>query len=378
MISGPHWRAFFGTSSPITCSVSRRMLKCSLVTKREFSLHTNPTTSTGSVRVLYIGGEGRSGSTVLATILGSYPDIVTIGEFRLVWQALKRNLLCGCGTPVLACPFWSQVGDVAFGGWNSFDINKMMRADDRYVRHYYIPRHIALRSRRDSADLRDFRQALGRLYRAIGQVSGARIIVDSTKRASYAFVLHDVPEVDLRLVHLVRDSRGVAYSNTKADVVRPEFADDPDVTALHMPTQPYWRTALDWEVKNLLFYLIVDRSYRCRVTYEAFMANPAEQLNRILALVDAPRPGGHSWDSKERSYDSIAFHTLGGNPVRFRRGTVSLSADTDWQTKMTSRQKLLVSTLTLPLLLAYGYPIFDSHRRGEPRDSKPSTGSSSP
>ena len=154
--------------------------ECSLVTNREFSLHTKATTSTGSVRVLYIGGEGRSGSTVLATILGSYPDIVTIGEFRLVWQALKRNLLCGCGTPVLACPFWSQVGDVAFGGWNSFDVNEMMRADARYVRHCYIPRHIALRSRRDSADLRDFRQALGQLYLAIGQVSGARTL--STRR----------------------------------------------------------------------------------------------------------------------------------------------------------------------------------------------------
>ena len=209
MISGPHLRAFFGTSSPTTCFVWRRMPKCSLVTNRESHAAHEGNDVNGQRSVLYIGGEGRSGSTVLATILGSYPDIVTIGEFRLVWQALKRNLLCGCGTPVLACPFWSQVGDVAFGGWNSFDVNEMMRADARYVRHCYIPRHIALRSRRDSADLRDFRQALGQLYRAIGQVSGARTIVDSTKRASYAFVLRYVPRGSIsHWCICLRDSRG--------------------------------------------------------------------------------------------------------------------------------------------------------------------------
>ena len=32
--------------------------------------------------VLYVGGEGRSGSTVLSTILGSYDGVVSIGEFR--------------------------------------------------------------------------------------------------------------------------------------------------------------------------------------------------------------------------------------------------------------------------------------------------------
>src|SRR5580700_10309688 len=92
--------------------------------------------------VLYLGGEGRSGSTVLSTILGSFAGVAAIGEFRIVWHALKDDELCGCGTPVSQCEFWTAVAESAFGGWGAIDVERLLRADERFVRHRSILRHL--------------------------------------------------------------------------------------------------------------------------------------------------------------------------------------------------------------------------------------------
>jgi hypothetical protein len=188
-----------------------------------------------------------------------------------------------------------------------------------------------LRSRFEGSDVNAYRQTIGRLYDAIRQVSGSRIIVDSTKRASYAYVLRDVPGIDLRVVHLVRDSRGVAYSNAKAQVILPEFAHDPNALSVSMPVQPLWRTAIDWQVKNLLFYPLTQGSKRRRVKYENLIAHPSEELNAILEYAGAEPHENGSWDKATHSFDSLPHHTLSGNPVRFRRGRVRLELDDEWK-----------------------------------------------
>src|ERR1700722_13025277 len=148
---------------------------------------------TGVTTVLYVGGESRSGSTVLSVILGGYGGVVAIGEFRALWKALERNELCGCGQPVKACEFWMAVGEHAYGGWEAVDIDSMLRADRMLARHRAIPRHMVRDSRSGSRDLETYRATLGHLYEAVRRVSGSRIIVDSTKDPSYAYVLGHVP-----------------------------------------------------------------------------------------------------------------------------------------------------------------------------------------
>src|SRR5689334_4402568 len=76
----------------------------------------------GTVRVLYIGGFGRSGTTLLNRMLGELPDVCAIGETVNLWhQGLLRNERCGCGCAFFDCPFWREVGRRAFGGWSSID-----------------------------------------------------------------------------------------------------------------------------------------------------------------------------------------------------------------------------------------------------------------
>ncbi len=311
--------------------------------------------SSSETTVLYVGGEGRSGSTVLSAILGSCEGLVAVGELRTVWRALKTKQLCGCGEPIFHCQFWTAVGNYAYGGWASLDIDAMLSADQRLARHRAIARHIVRGTRRAGSDLTTHRETLGRLYEAIGAISGCRIVVDSTKDPSYAYVLRGVPGIDLRVVNLVRDSRGVAYSNAKPQIVRPELVQKPNGEPLYMPTWPLWRTAVSWELKNLLFYLLVKASDRRLVKYENMVARPAEELSSIRGFAGAEWFDNGSWDEDTHTFEVLPHHTLGGNPVRFGRGRVRLEPDDEWKIKMSGGEKTLVTAITFPMLLAYGY-----------------------
>src|SRR5690349_13356603 len=80
-------------------------------------------------QVLYIAGEGRSGSTVLAALLGTYENYVSVGEIRGVWRAVETDELCGCGLQFSQCPFWTEVGRDAFGGWEHVDHERLIGLD---------------------------------------------------------------------------------------------------------------------------------------------------------------------------------------------------------------------------------------------------------
>ena len=173
---------------------------------------------TGQATVLYIGGHGRSGSTILAQTLGQIPGFVNVGELWQIWhRGLRENERCGCGQLFHSCEFWRAVGDEAFGGWQNVDVDKMVAFRPylkrrRYAPHFALAAKTNVRTRQMNALLEEGGPVLERLHRAIQTVSGAEVIVDSSKRFSYAVLLSLLPFADLRVVHLVRDSRAVAYS----------------------------------------------------------------------------------------------------------------------------------------------------------------------
>jgi len=62
------------------------------------------------IKVLYITGWGRSGSTILDNIMGQIDGFFSVGELRYIWDRnLIENRLCGCGVPLEECPIWSQI-----------------------------------------------------------------------------------------------------------------------------------------------------------------------------------------------------------------------------------------------------------------------------
>jgi hypothetical protein len=310
----------------------------------------------GGVEVLYIGGEGRSGSTVLAALLGTWTGFVSVGEIRGVWRALDTDELCGCGEHFSACPFWTAVGERAFGGWDGVDHRALIQADTELARHRRLVRVLRGRRSRFGEEYGALTDALGRLYAAVADETGGATIVDSTKDPQYALILRGVAGLDLRLVHLVRDSRGVAFSWGKKNVERPEYADHPQLRGTPMNTRPVVRAALEWSAKNLLMESLGRSAPHVRVRYEDLFPDARRELARIVELAGTPELAAALPDPLT-SFDAQPLHTVGGNRVRFRRGPTELARDEQWRTDMPARKRNEVTALTLPLLKAYGYPV---------------------
>jgi hypothetical protein len=305
------------------------------------------------VRVLYIGGCGRSGSTLLDRMLGELPGFVSTGEVRFIWErGLVENRLCGCGEPFRECPFWRSVGEEAFGGWDALDANDMVALDRSVNRHRYLPLLVAPRlSRSFQKRLERYVEILGRLYAAIDRVSGGACIVDSTKDPPFAFLLRRVPTLDLRIVHLVRDSRGVAFSWTKK-VRRPEDGDVPRFMHTYHPVDMGCR----WVVYNACFHLLGRLGVPgLMMRYEEVVASPRREIERATALV-GEKIGDNSLDFLNgRQVELGVHHTISGNPMRFQRGAIELALDEEWRSRLSPVHRRMVSVFTFPLLLRYGY-----------------------
>jgi hypothetical protein len=307
-------------------------------------------------KVLYIGGFGRSGSTLVERILGQLPGFCSAGEIVFLWQrGLIDGQLCGCGTPVPECDFWTRVGKTAFGGWDQIDAAEMLALQKRVDRNRYIPSMVAPRLRPQAlADFERYTDVLSKLYRAIGEVAGARVVIDASKHASTAFLLRKVPGIDLRVVHLVRDSRGVAYSWTK-EVRKPEVTGDDAFMPVYSPSS----SGRQWVAYNLLFdgLGVLDRTMLLR--YEALLENPRQGLERILAHATEPvTPESFAFLGSDAAggYVNLSVdHTVAGNPMRFHQGRLDLRLDQAWTTKLPDRDRKVVTAITWPLQVRYGY-----------------------
>lgn len=299
-----------------------------------------------NIKVLLIAGYGRSGSTLLDRLLGQLPGVVSIGEFFWIWRwGFKDNLLCGCGTPFSDCVFWHEVMTCAFGS-DGVDVDRMITVQNTIEgKRYGLP----LSSYRKRQQLREYSQALAKVYSAIKTVSGCNIIVDSSKAPSRGFLLRRMHEVELYVVHIVRDSRAVAYSWQRKQL-RPEIYWKEDF----MPRKAAYHSALVWNAANTLSHLLESgRTHYELVRYEDLVCDPRREIARLSRWLGKADVKLEFLDGLKA--DLRSSHTVAGNPMRFKHGVIEIRPDMEWRTKMAKADRALISLLTWPLLFRYGY-----------------------
>lgn len=304
-----------------------------------------------SVRVLFIGGWGRSGSTLLDLLLGQAPGVFSAGEIREIWQSgCVENRPCGCGQAFRSCPFWSRVGKEAFGGWDRLDIERVLRLryslDRAWAAPLLFPGAWSPLGRR----VDDYVRVLSRLYRAIKQVSGAEVIVDSSNLSSHAMLLKAVPSLDMRVVHLVRDSRGVAFSWKKSVPKRTTTGHD-----ARLPQYGLASSSLRWVLYNGMVELLRLRCPYLFVRYEDVVVHPQQHASRILRHAGLSGADTESLSLNGRTVTLSPNHTVEGNPMRFTSVKLDLRIDVAWRNEMPKLDRRIVTYLTMPMLRRYGY-----------------------
>ena len=308
----------------------------------------------GPTPVLYLAGLGRSGSTLLERTLARLDGAVAVGELVHLWErGLVRNERCGCGLAFHDCPFWGQVGDRAFGGWDRLDAADVVDLSERVDRTRFIPYLMTSLGPADfRADVDRLVSLFGRLYPAIAEVAGGSVVVDSSKDPSYAYLLARTPEIDLRVAHTIRDAPAVAYSWAKR-VVRP------DAEASLMSRWTPRHTSLVWSGLNLAVQGLARRGVPVELArYEDFVADPAGTFDRVLRVLDLPRPtpdGPLMSGLRDGYIDFGVDHTVSGNPIRFETGRMTIREDRAWTEGLSRSDLRVVEVLSAPVRLRFGY-----------------------
>jgi hypothetical protein len=262
-------------------------------------------------KLVYIGGYGHSGSTLLEYLLAASPKVVACGEVASVLRERGRKGKCTCGRQVTLCPVWGSL--------------------------------LASTETLDGMTHERLARAL------VAQDGGAHaLLVDSSKTAwrsaAVPFRLASELGQDFRLVHLVRDPRAVSWSAVKKSGRRG--------TRPLMPLRSA-SAALGWWIANLACErfgrLYPDRYLRLR--YEDLACSPAGAMRDLFAKLvpqsEWPAEGIGANDNR---------HQLYGN--RMRSASLSLAEvkeDTGWRRDMPDVYRSLVSALTAPLRRRYGY-----------------------
>jgi hypothetical protein len=315
--------------------------------------------STRSVRqhkkILFIGGSGRSGSTLLEEVLNQVEGMFGVGELNFIWsKGYRTNQRCTCGEYFRDCSFWSELDEQVFEGLDDSEVEQVLSLQQDLNKRLNIPLRLfncdVLNTYKSKAE--ELRTYYRRILEGIFELSGCEVLIDSSKSPLQALFLSEIEGYDFHLVHLVRDSRAVANSWQ-----RKKRRWEVDWKEEYMPQFSLTKSATNWNYKNGIFHLLQDRfpSY-IRLRYEDFVNSPKKVLQRIISQVgESGRRLNFIEGSKVRLTEKN-YHSISGNPSRFRSDDITLQMDDEWKTNFDSIQTGYVTLLTSPLLKIFGYP----------------------
>ncbi len=298
------------------------------------------------MKVIYIAGWGRSGSTLLARILGQVEGVTHLGELRTIWtDGYKTKSRCGCGLPTRECNIWNAIMDDALGGIDRVDLNAMVQ-----LRRRSEPRSQELFKLRFSSRYQQqflersqsYREILAKLYSAVRKVCGVDTIVDDSLHPGYGYTLACVPGLEVYLVHLIRDARGCTYSWTKRQ-------------KKGLGSYTLKDSSLGWDLRNLAIETLPAHAnirYH-RLRYEDFVSQPQQSIEAILNFAQVT-PNALPFNTPTEVNMGIT-HSIFGNDNRAETGAIALRLDEVWRQKMDRADQLKVSLMTWPLLMKYGY-----------------------
>jgi len=296
--------------------------------------------TSSKVRVVYIMGDGRSGTTILDIILGNHPLIHSCGE---LWKWPYHN---GHPRPDNTKQgdheFWQQVRACYFGEEGPEDLAYLCRLQNSfedYKRFPLVAIQLIPRER-----VIQYHQHIRKLLKAIASSSGANVLVDSSKLMGRALQLSRDREVDLYVVHLVRDPRGSLYSHTKRDV-------DHKTKDVFSALAHYWVKG----VFSSAVRVLIPRHRYQRLRYEDLANSPTDTLRALGEFVGVPM---ETVIKMVEDGDAFRVGTLiDGNRLR-KQEAVQLRFDAEWKRSLGRAAKCFALIATFPFSMIYGY-----HRR---------------
>jgi hypothetical protein len=300
------------------------------------------------IPLIYILSTGRSGSTLLDMLLGSEPDIWTLGEAQILpWEVRENWFPCGCGEHVAECDFWGPLSRRLPLDQGDYPIEYFRERANygrviRWPLVYDIFRHKP--SRRTFPGIEQYGLINARFFEVIQEAAQERTgnqlrwLVDASKDVYRVFWLQHSGLFDLRIIHLMKDPRAFVYSITR-----------------HIPPHTMGKSMRytgRWLVQNQLCSrycadpALSGRVYRLQ--YERLASDPDGTMLALGQWLNTDF-------SKEnyRDFRQHENHAIAGNPMRWQSDDIHL--DEKWRSALPKNQARLIWASAGILARSYGY-----------------------
>lgn len=267
------------------------------------SLHGRRSIRRKMLNIVYIAGESRSGSTLITRILGQIDGVLNVGELLQYVtrnEMRNRNIVCGCGENYDKCSFWREV--VPGGELPNFSF----QAPPLRLRNWYELRRLI---GSDDSQVGRIVSGIEGLLQTISQNTESVTIVDSSKSPLVGLLLSASQNIEMHVLHLVRDIGGVVESMGRKKG--------------YLSRHPRYETAASWIVNNSLASRLdgVCSSYQL-IRYEDFVGAPRAVIEQILATIGITSDLGEIFvDRRVRLAEN---HAVAGNPDKLHSGWIDI------------------------------------------------------
>lgn len=224
------------------------------------------------MRVLYIVGLGRSGSTLVDILLDSHSRISSPGGVRrLAKYAAARA--CACGAPRFRdCAHWSAIERSLQQriGCSLTEVDVHSRRRDVFAAHNRA------------------------VFEAVADVAGVDVVVDNSKSVGRLRDLMRRSDLEILPIHVMRDPRGRARSLRK----RGSHGVIPTLTYSH---------------RSLRIFALLRKRNHVVVDYDRLAAEPRAELGKLMARL------GLAFEERQLAWAEQVHHNIGAADVM--RGT---------------------------------------------------------
>lgn len=294
-------------------------------------------------KIVYINSFTRSGSTLLGMLLNSQNDLVYLGEVRNFHEALEENRECYCGSNLRECSFWSAVIEKIDKNTLQLYTKTKNSAAHKFVKYltlFNFPVSILRMIGKLSAGIKREIQVIDNIldiYNAASNTTSNSIICDSSHRNTQAKLLWLMHRKNLKIVHLVRDGRGVSNSVMKRTNCSMQEA------------------ASSWKRNNIFSFLThigISKKSILRVKYESICLHPFDEIEKICKFIGIP----FSKESLQLLFEnSMDHHNLGGSSTIRRNKLSRLELDEKWRNDLDEDQKKEFENIAGKFNRKYGY-----------------------
>lgn len=266
------------------------------------------------IDLVYIIGAGHCGSTLLNLCLDMHSEIIGLSE---IVTLNKKKSVTGKLSNAMSDDFWGAVARLYFTrtglsfdqvsfGFNDHSVQNMGKYDANYTNY----------------------QALS----CVQEVSGKKILADSSKHVGRLEGLLSCPLFNVKIVYLVRDGRAIVNSYYK------KYGN------LRHGIRKLYR--IDREVRRLSSKS--EKENWCVVKYEDLTTDTEKVLQKLCAYT------GCEFQPEMLMPTIREYKGIGGNRMR-NKPISAIKIDTSWKREMTGLRKIITSIAVFGFNLRRGY-----------------------